>query len=200
MTLRSIPTRVGNTCDGRVDRTHEARSIPTRVGNTSRGSSSGDLPSVHPHARGAPSWGGLTAPVHPHARGEHASMYSTHHARSGPSPRAWGTRAHLQDRVGAGRSIPTRVGNTSEICPSSVPSFGPSPRAWGTRRVKLSVLAFSRSIPTRVGNTGTGLIDKPLQFGPSPRAWGTRPVDLGGGDGDAVHPHARGEHLPTVSG
>ena len=175
--------RAWGTRPGAARRATCPRSIPTRVGNTA-----------------ATSWGGLTAPVHPHARGEHASMYSTHHARSGPSPRAWGTRAHLQDRVGAGRSIPTRVGNTSEICPSSVPSFGPSPRAWGTRRVKLSVLAFSRSIPTRVGNTGTGLIDKPLQFGPSPRAWGTRPVDLGGGDGDAVHPHARGEHLPTVSG
>src|SRR2546426_1000015 len=95
-----------------------------------------------------------TRPVHPHARGEHACGDVFLAVVGGPSPRAWGTpevrdRAHPDDR-----SIPTRVGNTGSVAPSTVcrtvhphargehqgsalvvdHERGPSPRAWGTHK------------------------------------------------------------------
>src|SRR5690606_19215997 len=71
------------------------RSIPTCVGFTSssRGTGSG---TVHPHVRG----------VHPSGGGASA-------AASGPSPRAWGSRAWDNLVAAAERSIPTCVGFTT---------------------------------------------------------------------------------------
>src|SRR2546428_13775108 len=111
--------------------------------------------------------------VHPHARGEHRRAGVESDVPDGPSPRAWGTpEAHLHHGL-RGRSIPTRVGNTTlpphtRNHPSVHPHargehglmsrdgsqcIGPSPRAWGTLRHGPSVTGPHRSIPTRVGNT-----------------------------------------------
>src|SRR5271157_3187867 len=98
-TIRSIPTRVGNTqcvCGGRwrvpvhphacgehVHGAHEVvhrrRSIPTRVGNTTCHFPFGSRALVHPHACGEHAWRGRSCPlstVHPHACGEHTIFWS----------------------------------------------------------------------------------------------------------------------------
>jgi len=72
------------------------RSIPTRVGNTLRRI-----------------FRAFSYPVHPHSRGEHSDSTSRSAAISGPSPLAWGTLVFPSGPGIGGRSIPTRVGNTS---------------------------------------------------------------------------------------
>ena len=135
--------------------------------------------------------------VHPHARGEHFGPTSPRYCANGSSPRAWGTLGFRETITGRTRFIPTRVGNTSAARPrsraspvhphargehissrqTSAATRGSSPRAWGTRSPSTRATSRSRFIPTRVGNTA------------SPAS----PV----GD-QAVHPHARGEHVVSA--
>ena len=138
-------------------------------------------------------------PVHPHGRGEHASTAPFTSARSGSSPRAWGTHELDQPGRRCDRFIPTGVGNTPAApAPRSTPSVHPhgrgehsprpspswsgsgsSPRAWGTLAYRAVCWSGRRFIPTGVGNTG--MPSSPLR--PAP-----------------VHPHGRGEHLPPRRG
>ncbi len=132
------------------------RTIPTRVGRTKWC----EMPRYPP-------------PDHPHARGENGGSRHTIHLTAGPSPRAWGEPATARSRPGFRRTIPTRVGRTNSIPPSSppapdhphargenlMPSFrksqtsGPSPRAWGERPSEGQDKDNRRTIPTRVGRT-----------------------------------------------
>jgi len=179
---RSIPTGVGNTPPppGGLPRGPRSRSIPTGVGNTSQGKLDQE-----------------PMPVHPHGRGEHTVNRRLAALRSGPSPRAWGTRFRGYFRVLAHRSIPTGVGNTqassTEMPGNAVhphgrgehatrprhraSDLGPSPRAWGTPNGRYARRFGYRSIPTGVGNTQ------------HTRKKLTRA---------AVHPHGRGEHQKTI--
>ena len=133
--LRFIPTRVGNTSPAAPDPTRRTvhphacgehklehysskcvggssprvwgtlyvviyvldncRFIPTRVGNTT-------LQRLHL----------LVCPVHPHACGEHTKSSRPGSARSGSSPRVWGTQRFRSRNPSLMRFIPTRVGNT----------------------------------------------------------------------------------------
>ena len=132
--------------------------------------------------------------VHPHARGEHVTTGAEWSNPTGSSPRAWGTPSRSRHGLRLGRFIPTRVGNTAlhlgVTCPhpvhphargehldvdnSGISRYGSSPRAWGTPMVRKFENIFSRFIPTRVGNTVSRLKTRSR---------------------NAVHPHARGEHI-----
>ena len=177
-------------------RCRRLRFIPTPVGNTPAAT-----------ARRPPTT------VHPHARGEHAGSPLMTRARSGSSPRPWGTPLRRQRNAQHERFIPTPVGNTNVAERKQVGNAvhphargehpdhkllsgdrnGSSPRPWGTRLL----LALIH-----------------LQHGSSPRPWGTRtdgimmlkltrfiPTPVGNtlppafvADLVPVHPHARGEH------
>ena len=111
----------------------------------------------------------------------------------GSSPRTWGTLPNCVMAVGAGRFIPTHVGNTcsaslvneaTTVHPhargehffvgfSFVSSPGSSPRTWGTPHRQRSRNCAARFIPTHVGNTDLAVGKVALV---------------------PVHPHARGEH------
>ena len=178
MTLRFIPTPVGNTvrlivCEHllhgsspRLWGTHAvmqserqsfAGSSPRLWGT--RRSASGHLArlTVHPHACGEHSQHsvayGLNRAVHPHACGEHA-------ARS--------YRNHGYDRF-----IPTPVGNTL-AWHQGTGRRGSSPRLWGTRTVlEPDACSLDRFIPTPVGNTYCTDSYASIVSGSSPRLWGT---------------------------
>ncbi len=159
---------------------HALRSTPTRVGNTPRSARS-------------------------------------RRPRYGPPPRAWGTPWRRSRTPWLGRSTPTRVGNTSyaawscgratvhphargehawQLSPAPVET-GPPPRAWGTLTTAVRVCVWGRSTPTRVGNTlsETEKLQRrrstPTRVGNTARAG--EPQRL-----EAVHPHARGEHVSSL--
>ncbi len=133
------------------------------------------------------------ASVHPHARGEHRLGRRHVFGMDGSSPRPWGTLGRLVLVAGAGRFIPTPVGNTAAApacrrSPSVHPHargehqklplqlesrHGSSPRPWGTLKTSHLCRWYRRFIPTPVGNT------RWCRTGPARRS---------------VHPHARGEH------
>ena len=111
--------------------------IPTPVGNTISSTLNTCAAPVHPHACGehslawarirAVSWfiptpvgntygrgpGHAAGSVHPHACGEHNRRSFMARARSGSSPRLWGTRVYNAYKAVYGRFIPTPVGNTT---------------------------------------------------------------------------------------
>ena len=114
----------------------------------------------------------------------------------GSSPRSWGTRRSVRLCQRHLRFIPTLVGNTraetgAHQCRTvhphargehvraigvNHPNLGSSPRSWGTHAYPRGTGEPGRFIPTLVGNTE---------------------VAAAGGEGAAVHPHARGEHPST---
>jgi len=120
---RFIPRCVGNS----VNRTHRLR-----------------VSVVHPHVRGellvfhlpillclwfiptcvgnsgATSTWPATCSVHPQVRGELVSDSVEYDQFYGSSPRAWGTRFPESSQYPAVRFIPTCVGNSSEVRPSSL--------------------------------------------------------------------------------
>ncbi len=185
VSLRSIPTRVGNTappparfsaasvhphaCGEYIERLMpffdaipNARSIPTRVGNT-----------CPPPPRA------LHSTVHPHACGEYIKFQPFSLHACGPSPRVWGIHFHIIIVLTITRSIPTRVGNTIHFVVSRICVSGPSPRVWGIPIYRACKHRSNRSIPTRVGNTPfVGKIT----------------------DVRVVHPHACGEYLTRTKG
>ena len=117
------------------------RFIPTCVGNTGAACTRRSLSTVHPHMRGE------------HCRGQAALA-----ATSGSSPHAWGTLFRPGACSWIVRFIPTCVGNTANLLPSSssaVKFYGSSPHAWGTHPTILIRDECVRFIPTCVGNTGT---------------------------------------------
>ncbi len=153
-----------------------ARTIPTRVGKTSSG--------------GAFCSGSAD---HPHAGGENCCRVSVSPLGIGPSPRGWGKQKRATTPSRQTRTIPTRVGKTTQksgpLRPASdhphaggenpglwapPPSdSGPSPRGWGKLSRRASCRVNARTIPTRVGKTRSR-----LGSAPSP----------------ADHPHAGGEN------
>ena len=117
---------------------------------------------------------------------------------AGPSPRGWGILTAKLFQMLDGRTIPTRVGNTSG-CPlrrsmsadhphaggeysnpaAAICRFtGPSPRGWGILHTLRDALGYHRTIPTRVGNTArsSGVLASRTD-----------------------HPHAGGEYASTPS-
>jgi len=116
----------------------------------------------------------------------------------GSSPRAWGTHRHRRGHQSRRRFIPTCVGNTfilqcaaafysvhphvrgehGGIVSTISRSSGSSPRAWGTPVAVRFDRRHQRFIPTCVGNTTRST--PPPAFTP-------------------VHPHVRGEHVPSAS-
>src|SRR5664280_628370 len=91
----------------------------------------------------------------------------------GPSPRVWGELRYRQCAPSISRTIPTRVGRTTDAfvkpdtesdhphacgenyrCPSVVRlKDGPSPRVWGELKAWALARGARRTIPTRVGRT-----------------------------------------------
>ena len=157
------------------------RTIPTRVGRT--------VVAAFPVPRAAD---------HPHACGENPESMTPAPTGCGPSPRVWGERMKTIITAIKARTIPTRVGRTSEIgnrplscadhphaCGENLailayPALysGPSPRVWGEQLANQSALGSLRTIPTRVGRT----YPRSVSDAPNPD-----------------HPHACGENsLPTV--
>ncbi len=197
------------------------RSIPTCVGNTKTGAFPGFPGSVHPHVRGE------YLSTHSFLYSFHGPSPRAWGIRKGKPPEVGACRS-IPTCVGntkteccspptLARSIPTCVGNTvlglypalvaavhphvrGEYvdCPF-IPSFtrGPSPRAWGILVDEFRRRALERSIPTCVGNTSgshRGCRADPVHphvrgeyrlriskiasaDGPSPRAWGIRSLD-----------------------
>src|SRR5690606_2761474 len=114
------------------------------------------------------------------------------------------------------RFIPTPVGNTTGALDNGRDAYASSPRPWGTptpsprcaRSPALHPHARGehgsgpkgltdelRFIPTPVGNTGQSAAPRPRSTASSPRPWGTPPLQRHRTRRDALHPHARGEHL-----
>ena len=93
---------------------------------------------------------------------------------TGSSPRPWGTPTNPPRPAPRGRFIPTPVGNTHLFMSQLTQSDGSSPRPWGTRHSPITDKRLIRFIPTPVGNT---------------------PLPCSAATWQAVHPHARGEHL-----
>jgi len=156
------------------------RFIPTHVGNTM----------TQPRRAYPP-------PVHPHTRGEHATTIDDFIYEDGSSPHTWGT-PRKQSRGGRyNRFIPTHVGNTVVALhkcfdcsvhphtrgehvlamPGTMINNGSSPHTWGTLYIPCAYCGKERFIPTHVGNTTDSRESKA---------------------GVSVHPHTRGEHLPST--
>ena len=133
------------------------RFIPARVGN----------------ARPAPDSRSPSA-VHPRACGERCSARRLNRARTGSSPRVWGTHVRQRRRPKPKRFIPARVGNASRVDAFSCGHDGSSPRVWGTPHCCRHCRRHTRFIPARVGNayTPAGHVEWP--GGSSPRVWGTQ--------------------------
>ena len=130
-------------------------------------------------------------------RGEHELPPLHELTPCGSSPRAWGTLFLPVGLLRLARFIPTCVGNTrppwaTSCRPAVHPHVrgehakeaarcnhvvGSSPRAWGTPHRRGGHHDQQRFIPTCVGNTRF-----PSRTDP----------------GCTVHPHVRGEHVPTV--
>ena len=156
------------------------RTIPTRVGRTKLALSQGERHSDHPHACG-----------------ENSPALQPTTILTGPSPRVWGEPARVVDHVPLHRTIPTRVGRTSQVRVLEHPvpdhphacgenssasmmrdcACGPSPRVWGERMTLPTPPHHVRTIPTRVGRT------KPSAPPPSAHP---------------DHPHACGENIPQA--
>ena len=118
--------------------------------------------------------------------------------RYAPSLHAWGIRAGLLLSLPARRFIPTCVGNTAGASPTThagpvhphvrgeyttsqkdkIRTHGSSPRAWGILSLGFRRRIDDRFIPTCVGNTAGGLRRR---------------------DGQAVHPHVRGEYVARAA-
>ncbi|AAZ56970.1 conserved hypothetical protein [Thermobifida fusca YX] len=132
--------------------------------------------------------------VHPHVRGAHHAIAESLARTSGPSPRAWGSRAERRAGDLVQRSIPTCVGLT---CPLSgaAGAVPVHPHVRGAHLSPVASVGGKRSIPTCVGLTRVSASsttvssvhphvrgahvtvgdDANIPGGPSPRAWGSRP-------------------------
>ncbi len=115
------------------------------------------------------------SPDHPHAGGENLETISHPSQCNGPSPRGWGERLIPRCHCVWLRTIPTRVGRTSQPTglPRQTPDHphaggenvfticrhsgiaGPSPRGWGEHVPTTPSHKVRRTIPTRVGRTLT---------------------------------------------
>ena len=136
-------------------------------------------------------------PVHPHVRGEDNSFSVRFGAGTGSPPRAWGRRRPRGESFAPRRFTPTCVGKTRcrSWCgsrPTVHPhvrgedfslaelrkcGYGSPPRAWGRRVFPSEYPSSYRFTPTCVGKTGRFELC---------------------GHRLPVHPHVRGEDLPTI--
>ena len=96
--------RMWGTLPRRRDLSGRDRFIPTHVGNTLPGRFRIGHTSVHPHACG-----------------EHTAAPVLTDAEIGSSPRMWGTREPIRQRLEVHRFIPTHVGNTWSTASASTP-------------------------------------------------------------------------------
>ena len=90
--------------------------------------------------------------VHPHGCGERCTKRVYFKARTGSSPRVWGTQKFVQIDILLMRFIPTGVGNAPQITPTP-PSSPVHPHGCGERK--------------------TAQKAKGKKYGSSPRVWGT---------------------------
>ena len=101
------------------------------------------------------------------------AAYHRRDGEFGPSPRGWGERSQVSRTGKRRRTIPTRVGRTSDFSHShkattdhphaggeneplnagAALAAGPSPRGWGELNAGSIVTRRRRTIPTRVGRT-----------------------------------------------
>ncbi len=134
--------------------------------------------------------------VHPRARGEHSISCSSGGATRGSSPRTRGTRVQPGGWRPRWRFIPAHAGNTT--CLLSCTAAGTvHPRARGEHEARRQLeRAGERFIPAHAGNTflvvatmGRRARFIPAHAGNTPwSSWRVAAV--------AVHPRARGEHVP----
>src|SRR5436190_1373841 len=112
------------------------------------------MDAVHPHAGNGSflKLRNIQLPVHPHACGEREPLQLDNDSEPGSSPRVWGTVHTGAFQQGAGRFIPTRVGNGAS-----------STRA----------LSSSTVHPHACGERGWPLVNAASGIGSSPRVWGT---------------------------
>ncbi len=149
---------------------------------------------------------------HPHARGERFRPTIHAHARSGSSPRSWGTAPPLLSARPADRIIPTLVGNGRSPWGSALIRTD-HPHARGERASRHHASRASPDHPHARGERARGAGTVSLINGSSPRSWGTAvplraapprgriiPTLVGNGDRWSFpfrplsdHPHARGE-------
>ena len=151
--------------------------------------------------------------VHPHVRGEGLSTRSIWGRPSGSPPRAWGRRIGSRSYRLAGRFTPTCVGKAAGRRSAGTPP-AVHPHVRGEGAVGGSATAGgSRFTPTCVGKAAQYRAALRGTSGSPPRAWGRLLVGLAEGrrprftptcvgkakheakkaEGEAVHPHVRGE-------
>ena len=173
---RTIPTGVGRTGRGSLQRRDQPDHPHGRGENPTSKSSAEDEDGPSPRAWGEPakvrflSCEPRTIPTgvgrtarkaarfsirtdHPHGRGENTFRDEAARQTVGPSPRAWGERIRQRSPRFSHRTIPTGVGRTQEKC---------------LGRTAISDHPHGRGENT---STSTGFNGR---FGPSPRAWGER--------------------------
>ncbi len=157
---------------------------------------------------GVKSW--ISYPVHPHGCGERARNTHSPRARSGSSPRVWGTPKLIKGRLDIRRFIPTGVGNALVAHPKVAAVavhphgcgerirngehefivVGSSPRVWGTHPIFSKKRRQHRFIPTGVGNAPT-VETKEERFAVHPHGCGERritcaPLMMAGGSSPRV--------------
>ena len=160
--MRRVPAlsgsspRVWGALEIAIGRLVPDRLIPTCVGSTSLAQTSAAKTSAHPHVCG-----------------EHQVLQPRFNRDLGSSPRVWGALTLVNDPRKVLRLIPTCVGSTLELFPTSdAPSahphvcgeharivsdircsFGSSPRVWGALLSIVRIPDVLRLIPTCVGST-----------------------------------------------
>ena len=176
------------------------RFIPTRVGNTPAAMRGGARQSVHPHASGEHFKHGFERVA---GCGSSPREWGTPsgYVRPGPSRRFIPTRVGNTvlggiDHVGAAVH-PHASGEHLPHAIDAIAFFGSSPREWGTQVLFRGLVTLLRFIPTRVGNTVSLKIrrlistvhphasgehfvvadERRTQRGSSPREWGTPELD-----------------------
>ena len=149
---------------------------------------------------------------------EQASATDASRGPIGSSPRAWGTGSGSESGVSWLRFIPTCVGNSGRLRAEGTDApVHPHVRG-GTGYSTWTAWTLYWFIPTCVGEQLVRHGEKLLTLGSSPRAWGTVTESTHGVDKvrfiptcvgnrfsmehiytlSPVHPHVRGEILPTI--
>ena len=155
--------------------------------------------------------------VHPHVRGDNFGFNKFLPVGHGSPPRAWGQRSNKLCHHSHHRFTPTCVGTTCRPLSCAAESTvhphvrgdnvsspcqcgcckGSPPRAWGQLSSVPALIASSRFTPTCVGTTEQAAANCTHRPRFTPTCVGTTPPVVNLDDGGTVHPHVRGDNMPS---
>ena len=221
LSLRFIPTRVGNTptiprtrssltvhphaCGEYAQQTHHGRQI---VGSSPRvWGIQAPVDGIRLRGRFIPTRVGNTphpcrwrsyGTVHPHACGEYSLPRAVLNRMPGSSPRVWGIHRRVRVVQGVSRFIPTRVGNTMPGS-SSARTWSVHPHACGEYKWVAPTARKADGSSPRVWGIHDGYEVPIAVVRFIPTRVGNTPIPLNRPETAAVHPHACGEYtVPAI--